>query len=39
LSDEAEFFYKYTDFYYPDEKGGIIWNDPDINYTVAIGGD
>ncbi len=31
LSDEAEVFYKCTEFYYPDDEGGIIWNDPDIN--------
>ncbi|MBZ4645366.1 MAG: dTDP-4-dehydrorhamnose 3,5-epimerase [Clostridia bacterium] len=30
LSEEAEFVYKCTDFYYPDDEGGIIWNDPDI---------
>lgn len=31
LSEEAEFIYKCTDFYYPEEECGIIWNDPDIN--------
>lgn len=30
LSDYAEFFYKVTDFYHPDDEGGILWNDPDI---------
>ena len=30
LSDEAEFCYKVTDFYHPDDEGGLIWNDPDI---------
>lgn len=30
LSDEAEFAYKCTDFYHPEDEGGIIWNDPDI---------
>ncbi len=30
LSDEAEFVYKCTDFYHPEDEGGIIWNDPDI---------
>ena len=30
LSDYAEFAYKCTDFYHPDDEGGIIWNDPDI---------
>ncbi|MDK2917579.1 MAG: dTDP-4-dehydrorhamnose 3,5-epimerase [Candidatus Petromonas sp.] len=30
LSDEAEFTYKCTDFYHPEDEGGILWNDPDI---------
>lgn len=30
LSETAIFSYKCTDFYYPDDEGGIIWNDPDI---------
>lgn len=30
LSERAEFFYKCTDFYYPEAEGGIIYNDPDI---------
>ncbi|MBP5686259.1 MAG: dTDP-4-dehydrorhamnose 3,5-epimerase family protein, partial [Clostridia bacterium] len=31
LSDFAEFSYKVDDFYHPEDEGGIIWNDPDIN--------
>ena len=30
LSDEAEFAYKCTDFYHPDDEGGLLYNDPDI---------
>lgn len=30
LSDEAEFVYKCTDFYHPEDEGGLIWNDPEI---------
>ncbi|OWT33397.1 dTDP-4-dehydrorhamnose 3,5-epimerase [Methanobrevibacter sp. 87.7] len=30
LSDIAEFVYKCTDFYNPDDEGGIKWDDPDI---------
>ena len=30
LSDEAEFAYKCTDFYHPNDEGGLKWDDPDI---------
>ena len=30
LSDTAEFVYKCTDFYLPEDEGGIQWNDPEI---------
>lgn len=30
LSEYAEFAYKCTDFYHPNDEGGLIWNDPDI---------
>lgn len=30
LSDTAEFCYKCTDFYRPQDEGGIAWNDPEI---------
>ena len=30
LSDYAEFCYKVTDFYHPNDEGGIIWDDKDI---------
>lgn len=30
LSDYAEFAYKCTDFYHPNDEGGLIYNDPDI---------
>lgn len=30
LSETAEFCYKVTDFYHPDDELGIAWNDPDI---------
>lgn len=32
LSDRAEFAYKCTDYYHPEDEGGIIWNDK----TLAI---
>ena len=36
LSDYAEFAYKCTDFYHPDDEGGIIWNDPDIGIDWPV---
>jgi len=30
LTEQVIFAYKCTDFYYPEDGGGIIWNDPDI---------
>lgn len=31
LSDEAEFVYKCDDLYHPEDEGGIMYNDSDIN--------
>jgi dTDP-4-dehydrorhamnose 3,5-epimerase len=31
LSDEADFEYKCTDLYYPNDEGGVLWSDPDLN--------
>lgn len=30
LSDIAEFCYKCTDYYHPEDEGGLAWNDPEI---------
>jgi len=30
LSDTAEFCYKVTDFYHPEDEGGLAWNDSEI---------
>ncbi|MBV4423598.1 dTDP-4-dehydrorhamnose 3,5-epimerase [Clostridium tyrobutyricum] len=38
LSDEAEFCYKCTDFYHPEDEGGLIWNDPDIGIKWPLDG-
>ena len=38
LSDEAVFAYKCTDFYHPNDEGGIIYNDPDIGINWPIEG-
>lgn len=36
VSDYAEFAYKCTDFYHPNDEGGIIWNDPEIGIKWPI---
>jgi len=36
LTESAEFTYKCTDFYHPEDEGGIIWNDPDIGIEWPI---
>lgn len=36
LSDHAEFAYKCTDFYHPNDEGGLSWKDPDINVQWPI---
>lgn len=30
LSERAKFAYKCTDFYHPEDEGGLAWNDPDF---------
>lgn len=36
LSDFAEFAYKCTDFYHPNDEGGLIYNDPEIGVEWPI---
>lgn len=36
VSDMAEFAYKCTDFYHPEDEGGVMWNDPDLNISWPI---
>lgn len=38
LSEEAEFVYKCTDFYHPENEGSILWNDPQIGIEWPIEG-
>ena len=33
LSDTATFCYKCDELYYPDDEGGIMWNDPDVGIS------
>lgn len=35
-SPEAVFTYKCTDYYHPEDEGGIIWNDPTLNIDWQI---
>ena len=36
LSEVADFEYKVTDFYWPDDQAGVIWNDPDLAITWPV---
>ncbi len=36
ISENADFLYKCTDFYDPDDEGGILWNDPQIGIDWPI---
>lgn len=36
LSDEAQFVYKCTNFYHPEDEDGIIYNDSSINISWPI---
>ncbi len=38
LSDEAEFCYKCTDFYRPEDEGGIAWDDKEIGIEWPMEG-
>ena len=39
VSDHAEFAYKCDEKYHPEDEGGILWNDPDINIEWPEVGD
>lgn len=36
LTEEAEFFYKCTNYYHPEDEGGILWNDKTLNINWPI---
>lgn len=36
LSEVADFQYKCTDFYFPEDEGGLLWNDPEVNIPWPI---
>ena len=39
LSDDTEFLYKTTDYYYPEHERSIVWNDADIGIDWPLVGD
>ena len=36
LSEFADFQYKCTDLYVPDDEGGLIWNDPEVGIPWPV---
>ena len=38
LSDEAVFAYKCTEYYHPEDEGGIAWDDPSVRVQWPLGG-
>lgn len=36
LSETAEFCYKVTDYYHPEDEAGIRWNDPKLNIDWQV---
>jgi dTDP-4-dehydrorhamnose 3,5-epimerase len=36
LSETVDFLYKCTDFYHPEDEGGILWCDPGIGITWPL---
>jgi dTDP-4-dehydrorhamnose 3,5-epimerase len=38
LSETAEFLYKCTDFYYPEDEHGVLWNDPELGIAWNVTG-
>lgn len=36
LSESADFTYKCTDFYVPEDEGGLLWNDPTVGIKWPI---
>ena len=39
LSDTAEFVYKCDELYHPEDEGGIMWNDSDVNVKWPLNGE
>lgn len=39
ISENAQVFYKATDFYAPEHERTVMWNDPDLNIEWALEGE
>ena len=39
ISDEAEFLYKTTDFWYPDHERTLLWSDPALGIAWPLAGE
>lgn len=36
ISEVADFQYKCTDYYQPEDEGGLLWNDPDVGIPWPV---
>ena len=36
LSETADFEYKCTELYLPEDEGGLLWNDPEVNIPWPV---
>ena len=36
LSEEAQFLYKTTDYWYPQQEKSLLWNDPDLGIAWPL---
>jgi dTDP-4-dehydrorhamnose 3,5-epimerase len=36
LSEIADFHYKCTDYYHPEDEGSLRWNDPDVGIAWEL---
>lgn len=36
ISDIADFQYKCTDLYFPEDEGGLLWSDPDVSIPWPV---
>ena len=39
LSETATFVYKVDEFYHPEDEGGFMWNDPEVNVAWPLEGE